>query len=89
MPVSRSKKKTLRQAEKARMRNRAKASALRTAMRRLREAVDSGDAAKTAEALQAAYKRIDKAAKENVIHANTANRRKSLAARTAASVTNA
>ena len=35
-------------------------------------------------AVSEAYKRIDKAAKTNIIHANTAARRKSLVTRTAA-----
>ena len=83
MPQSRSAKKRLRQNVKSNLRNRAKASAMRTAMRRVREAVASGDKQAIDAAVRVAYKRIDKAAKANIIHANTAGRRKALVARQA------
>ncbi len=57
---------------------------MRTAMRRLEEAVESGDRAAVEESVQTAYRRIDKAAKSNIIHANTAARRKSKVAKMAA-----
>jgi small subunit ribosomal protein S20 len=83
MPNSRQAKKRMRQDDKRRMNNRSKASAMKTAMRRVKDAAEAGDAAKLEEAVSLAYKRIDKAAKASVIHANTAARRKSLVARTA------
>ena len=84
MPNSRQAKKRMRQDDKRRLLNRSKASAMKTAIRRVKEAAEAGDQAALAQAVQTAYKRIDKAAKTNVIHANTASRRKSLLARTAA-----
>ena len=84
MPNSSSAKKRMRQDAKRRLNNRTKASAMKTAIRRVQEAAEGGDDAKIAEAVSHAYKRIDKAAKTNVIHANTAARRKALVARHAA-----
>lgn len=83
MPNSRQAKKRMRQDDKRRLLNRSKASAMKTAIRRVKEAAEAGDKAALEQAVQTAYKRIDKAAKTNVIHANTAARRKSLVARTA------
>lgn len=81
MPTSRSAKKRQRQDAKRRILNRAKASAMKTAIRRVREAVAEGDKVKVEAAVRLAYSRIDKAAKTNVIHANTAARRKALVCR--------
>ena len=83
MPHSRSAKKRMRQNETAREANRSKASAMKTAIRRVDEAVAAGDGEAVKAAVSNAYKRIDKAAKENVIHANTAARRKALVQRKA------
>jgi len=84
MPNSNSAKKRMRQDAKRRLRNRMKASAMKTAIRRVRLVAAQGDDAKLQAAVDHAYKRIDKAAKTNVIHANTAARRKALVARHAA-----
>ena len=84
MPNTKQAKKRMRQDDKKRMLNRSRASAMKTAMRKVRDAAESGDAAGLKEALSDAYKRIDKAAKGNVIHKNTAARRKALVARQAA-----
>lgn len=84
MPNTKSAKKRLRQSSKRRMLNRTKASAMKTAIRRVREAAAEGDATKVQAAVKVAYKKIDKAAKANVIHANTAARRKALVCREAA-----
>lgn len=86
MPNSLSAKKRVRQNEKQRVANRAKASALKTALRRVDEAVAAKDPAALTSAVQVAYQRIDKAALALVIHPNTAARRKSLVARKAARV---
>lgn len=83
MPHSLSAKKRVRQTAKRTLANRARASAMKTAIRRVDEAVAAGDDAKLKTAVQNAYSRIDKAAKANVIHANTAARRKSLVTRKA------
>ncbi len=84
MPNSSSAKKRMRQDAKRRLANRSKASAMRTAIRRVQQAATEGDDGKLQAAVNLAYKRIDKAAKTNVIHANTAARRKALVARHAA-----
>jgi small subunit ribosomal protein S20 len=63
--------------EKARQRNVAVKSALKTAVRRFRSAADAGDAAAAATALQTAAKALDKAASKGVIHKNQAANRKS------------
>ena len=63
--------------EKARQRNVAVKSALKTAVRRFRAAADAGDAAAATAALQVASKALDKAASKGVIHKNQAANRKS------------
>ena len=63
--------------EKARQRNVAVKSALKTAVRRFRAAAESGDAAAATTALQTASKALDKAASKGVIHKNQAANRKS------------
>ena len=63
--------------EKARLRNRAAKSELKTAVRRVREAVEAGDGeAAYANALYAC-KLLDKAASKGIIHKNQAANRKS------------
>lgn len=63
-----------RQTEKARLRNRAVRTELKTRIGNAMEAADSGENA--AEAAAQAMKRIDKAAAQGVLHSNTASRRK-------------
>ena len=63
--------------ERARQRNVAVKSALKTAVRRFRTAADAGDAEAAASALQVASKQLDKAASKGVIHKNQAANRKS------------
>ena len=69
--------KRIRTNEKARQRNVAVKSALKTAVRRFRTAADTGDAAAATTALQTASKALDKAASKGVIHKNQAANRKS------------
>ncbi|MDK3256808.1 30S ribosomal protein S20 [Blastococcus capsensis] len=69
--------KRIKTNEKARQRNVAVKSALKTAVRRVRTAADSGDAAAAATAYQAAARQLDKAASKGVIHKNQAANRKS------------
>jgi small subunit ribosomal protein S20 len=78
--------KRIKTNEKARQRNAAVKSSLKTAVRRFREAADSGDAAATQEALVKASRQLDKAASKGVIHKNQAANRKSAMAKKAASV---
>jgi small subunit ribosomal protein S20 len=63
--------------EKARQRNKAVKSELKTAIRRTREAVAAGDSAKAQEAARAASKKLDKAVSKGVIHKNQAANKKS------------
>ena len=80
MPNTNSAKKRMRQTVKRRLLNRSKASAMKTAIRRVKQAAGSGDPAAVQAAVNLAFKKIDKAAKTHVIHANTAARRKALVA---------
>ena len=73
-----------KQNEKARQRNKAVKSALKTSVRHFREAADAGDQEKAAEAMQAAFVKLDKAASKGVIHKNQAANRKSAIAKRAA-----
>jgi len=66
-----------RQNEKARLRNKAVKSSLKTAVRKFREAVDAGDTAIAGAQAQFATRALDKAASKGVIHKNQAANRKS------------
>jgi len=74
MPNSKQSSKRLLQAEKSRLQNKIVRTGMRSAMKKVLEA-ENKDAA--AEAAPLAMKKIDKAAKRNVIHANAASRLKS------------
>lgn len=63
--------------EKARLRNKAVKSELKTAIRRTREAVAAGDAEKAAAAARAAARKLDKAVSKGVLHKNNAANKKS------------
>ena len=78
--------KRIKTNEAARQRNKATKSALRTSIRRFRDAADTGDAAKAAELAQVASRALDKAASKGVIHKNQAANRKSAIAAKAARV---
>jgi small subunit ribosomal protein S20 len=66
--------------EKARQRNVAVKSQLKTQVRKVREAVAAGDKAAAETALKSATTHLDKAASKGVIHKNqAANRKSSLA----------
>ena len=72
--------------EKARVRNKAVKSSLKTSVRRFREAAAAGDATKANEALLVAARQLDKAASKGVIHQNQAANRKSAMAKRVASL---
>ena len=63
--------------EKARMRNRADKSELKTATRRVKDAVAAGNGAEAYAAAVAACRLMDKAAGKGIIHKNQAANRKS------------
>jgi small subunit ribosomal protein S20 len=75
-----------RQNELARERNKSVKSALKTAVRRFREAADAGDADLAQAHAVEASKRLDKAASKGVIHKNQAANRKSSIAKRVASL---
>ncbi len=63
--------------EKARVRNKAVKSALKTSVRRFRTAADAGDKDTALTELSRASRDLDKAVSKGVIHANQAANRKS------------
>ena len=63
--------------EAARLRNKAAKSALRTAIKKVKVAVEAKDLAKAEEALKVAFRLIDKSVSDGVQHKNTAARQKS------------
>lgn len=69
--------KRVRQNEKRRTRNKAKASAMKTAVKRTIAAAEAGEAQKVEGDVARTLAQIDKAAKAKVIGKNTAARRKS------------
>lgn len=77
MPNTASAKKRLRQNEKLRVLNRSRKSALRSQIRKVREAVQAGDAEKAQSELRLVQKRIDQASGKNIMHKNAAARTKS------------
>lgn len=78
-----SSKKDIRRSTKAREKNTAIKSSLKTYIKKTKKAADTGDKAAAASALVAAVKGIDKAAQKGVIHKNQAARRKSRLAKAA------
>ncbi len=86
MPNSKQAQKRVRTDERRRLHNKAMRSSMRTAVRRLSEAVSAGDKDKAGAALSVAMKRIDKCAKRHIIHRNNAARRKSQLARRVGSI---
>ena len=72
-----SQKKRILTNEKARLRNKAVKSALKTHIRKFREAAAEGDVEKAQQAAKVACRALDKAASKGVIHKNQAANRKS------------
>jgi small subunit ribosomal protein S20 len=69
--------KRIKTNEKARQRNKAVKSSLKTAIRKAREASESGDRAQAEELTRAANRALDKAVSKGVIHKNQAANKKS------------
>ena len=63
--------------EKARLRNKAVRSSLKTSVRKFREATAAGDLAAAGDLMKQAGRQLDKAASKGVIHANAAANKKS------------
>jgi small subunit ribosomal protein S20 len=70
-----------KQNEKARQRNKAVKSELKTSVRKFREAAEAGDVEAATLAMRAAALKLDKAASKGVIHKNQAANRKSAIAK--------
>jgi small subunit ribosomal protein S20 len=69
--------KRIKQNEKRRMRNKSVKSSLKTAIRKFREAADSGDQQAAETARRDAARALDVAASKGVIHKNQAANKKS------------
>ncbi len=78
-----------KQNEKARLRNKAVKSSLKTAVRKYHAAVEAGDVAKATELMRDASRKLDQAASKGVIHPNQAANRKSAIAKSASALASA
>ncbi len=78
--------KRIKTNEKARLRNKAVKSSLKTAIRKTREATAAGDVEKANAALREASRKLDKAVSKGVIHKNQAANKKSALASQVASL---
>jgi small subunit ribosomal protein S20 len=79
-----SQKKRILTNEKARLRNKAVKSSLKTAVRKFNTAAAAGDADQATTLARDAARKLDKAASKGVIHKNqAANRKSAIAKRTA------
>jgi small subunit ribosomal protein S20 len=76
-----------KQNEKARLRNKAVKSELKTTVRKFREAADTGNAEAAETAMRVASTKLDRAVSKGVIHKNQAANRKSALAKRAEQLT--
>ena len=81
MPNIRQQEKRVRQAARQRTENLRWRSTAKTLMRRLKEAVDGGDATEIEERQRELASWLDRAASRGALHRNTAARRKAQAAK--------
>lgn len=81
MPNTPSAKKRLRQTAVRSMRNKTLRTSMRTWEKKVLQAVEAGDKATAESSLPLAYKHIDKAARQRILHPNTAANHKSRLAR--------
>ena len=81
--------KRIKTNEKARQRNKAVKSELRTYVRKFREAVETGNVEEATVAMQTASRKLDKAVAKGVIHKNQAANRKSAIAKRLADLASA
>jgi small subunit ribosomal protein S20 len=78
--------KRIKTNEKARQRNKAVKSSLKTSIRKFRTAADAGERDSAFDAMQVASRDLDRAASKGVIHRNQAANKKSAMAKRAASL---
>lgn len=86
VPNIKSQKKRVLTNEKARQKNRSVKSEIKTASKKVDDAVAAGDAAAAKEAAQSASRLLDKAVSKGVVHKNTAANHKSSITKRANSV---
>ena len=67
--------KRVRQTERRRVRNRLIITSMRTSIKRVRAALEEGNAAEASETLKAAVRELARAAQKGVIHRAQANRK--------------
>ncbi len=77
MPNTASAQKELRKSSSRRLRNRGQRSTLRSAIKKVRSAIEAKDQEAAEQAFRAAVKKLDQAAAKHLIHRNTAARTKS------------
>ncbi|HEY2961696.1 MAG TPA: 30S ribosomal protein S20 [Pyrinomonadaceae bacterium] len=77
MPNHKSAEKRVRQSEKRRVINRSHRTKVRTYIKKVRTALESGSAQEVQRVLPEAISVIDKSVQKGVLHANTAARHKS------------
>jgi len=70
-------KRRIKKTEKNRQHNKAIKSSMRSQLKKVRLAIDAGDKKQAQAAMSLAMKKLDKAAKLNIVHKNQAARRKS------------
>lgn len=87
MPNTSSAKKAMRQSRRRHTINLRTKSKFKSAVKETRSKISSGNAKEAAESLKKAMSALDKAVKKNVVHKNTASRRKSRLAKAIAKLT--
>jgi len=80
--------KRIKTNEKARLRNKAVKTSLKTSLKNFHEAVEAGEEEKATEAYTLAIKKLDQAVTKGIMHKNSAARKKSSIARSFNSMTN-
>jgi len=80
--------KRIKTNEKARLRNKAVKTSLKTSLKNFHEAVETGEEEKATEAYTLAIKKLDQAVTKGIMHKNSAARKKSSIARSFNSMTN-
>lgn len=81
MPIIKSAKKKVRQAEKHRVRNLALKTEMKTYIKKFLKAVKNGNKEEAVKLMPKTYKLIDTAAKKHIIHRRNADNKKSMLAR--------
>ena len=87
MATTVSSKKRIRQNKTRNLRNKSRKTAAKTQIKKVLDAVSSGDSAKAQSELKTAYKLLDKCGRHNSYHPNKAARMKSGLAKKVKSIT--